>query len=374
MSTISPNMNLTVPSVGVTTGPEYASQVNSALNVIDAHDHSSGNGVKVTPNGLNINSELPFSNNNIISLRSARFQSQGAPLALTSDLNCLYVSGVDLYYNDGNGNQVQITTGGGVAGAPGSIANLVSPASASYVSGSQTFVWQSAANTSANMDFGSAIMREVSAGSNSVTISVPSPLPSSFSLVLPTPPASTQTFITLDASGNMEAPDYDATTLSVTPSLIKVIPTGLVDNVTTEVVVDKIAVKNGYVPMEFSALGTFGNVIQSYPETSVDGIKVPPYNCKVMNVIVSLGTAATSDDVELDILQNGVSILSTKPKFDATYAGTTDANSLFPPATGITKPVVGTVNLSAGDLITMNITDGGVNAQNLQVTLILSQR
>lgn len=366
------NMNLTVPSVGVTVGPEYANQINASLNIIDSHDHSAGNGVKITPSGLNINSDLPFSENNLTSVRSVRFTSQSTPLALTTDLDCLYTSGVDLYYNDGNGNQVQITSGGGVAGSPGSITGLVSPASASYVSGSQTFVWQSDANTAANMDAGSLLLRNITASSFALTLSPPT-LTSNYSIVLPVLPVS-QTFLTIDASGNMEAPVYDATTLSVTPSLVKVIPNGLVDTISTEVVSSKIAVKNSYQPLEFAALGPFGSVISSYPETEVGGTELLPYNYEVVSIFSSLGTAASADTVEYDILKNGTSILSTKGAYAAGVSGNTDSGSVFSPVAGITKPVISTTSLSAGDRITMNITDGGSGAANLIVKVFIKQR
>lgn len=204
MSVPSLYMSLPVPSVGTTDGPQYAIDINSCMSVIDAHDHTPGNGVQITPSGLDINAELTVNNNDITAIKSARFQIQGSPLSGPSDLGCLYESGVDLYFNDGNGNQIQITSGGGIAGTPGSISGLVSPASASYSAVSGKFVWQSAALTAANMDFGSAIMRNGSASSFGLTLSPPT-LGSNYSLVLPPLPVS-QKFMTLDASGNMSAP------------------------------------------------------------------------------------------------------------------------------------------------------------------------
>lgn len=373
MSTTSPNMNLTIPTVGETVGPTYAQQINASLSLIDLHNHSSGNGVQITPSGLNINADLSFGSNNATSLRSSRYSAQSAPLALSTDVNCLYVSGVDLYYNDGNGNRIRVTASGGVNGTPGSITNLVSPASATYVSGSQTFVWQSNANVAANMDVGSVLLRNLTVSSNSVTLSPPSPIASSYTIVLPTLPAS-RTFLTIDNLGNMQAPLYDTTTLSVTPSLVSVVPGGLVDNVTTNVVASKIAVKNGFVALRFTANGPFGDVIATYPETEVDGRQIIPYNYQIMNVIVSLGTAAASSAVTFDILKNGTSIFSTLPSFAATYSGNTDSGSLFPSATGITKPIVSSANLTAGDVLTMSITAANLGAANAEITLIVSQR
>lgn len=198
-------MSLPVPVVGQEPGPQFATDVNASLTIIDSHNHTNGSGVQIPPAGLNINSDLSFGSNNAINLRSTRYTSQASPLALAADLQCLYVSGVDLYYNDSNGNQVRITQSGAVSGTPGSIANLVAPASASYNALSSTFVWQSAANTAANMDAASYILRNLTANSFGVTLSPPNALAADYTVVLPALPVS-QSFLTIDASGNMGAP------------------------------------------------------------------------------------------------------------------------------------------------------------------------
>lgn len=188
---ISPNMNLPVPVVGTDPGPDWATNLNACLTQIDAHNHTSGQGATIPPGGLNINTDLTFQNNNATNLRSSRYFVQSSPLSTSSssDLGAVYVSGVDLYYNDVSGNQVRITSGGGVAGSPGSITNLNSPASAAYVSGNQTFVWQSAANTPANMDAGSLIIRNITAGSKGLTLNPPNAMPTNYSFTLPTDPS-----------------------------------------------------------------------------------------------------------------------------------------------------------------------------------------
>jgi microcystin-dependent protein len=196
----SANMNMPVPGVGVTSGPTYATDLNNCLTIIDGHDHSAGNGVKITPSGLNISSDLSFLSNNATALRSVRLSTQTAVLALTADLACLYNVSGDLYYNDGVGNNVRITQSGGVAGSPGSISSLTSPASASYVSASDTFVWQSNTTTAANMDAGSYKMRNISAGSNAVTIAPPASIPSDYTITMPNLPAASSV-MTLSTSG-----------------------------------------------------------------------------------------------------------------------------------------------------------------------------
>lgn len=224
--TTSPNMGLPVPQVGVTPGPAWATDINNSLNIIDAHDHTPGNGVPITPSAMNITSDLPFNNNNATLLRSTRYQVQSSPLSGGSDLGATYVSGVDLYYNDGNGNQVRITQGGSVTGATGSITGLVSPASASYSSGTETFVWQSDVNKAANMDARSYVLRNATTSSNGLTLSAPS-LTSDYSLILPLLPAATN-FMLLDVSGNITAPWHlDNATIGVVSNIIKVLDQGI---------------------------------------------------------------------------------------------------------------------------------------------------
>lgn len=207
-TTISPNMNLVIPTVGVDPGPDWANNLNASLTILDQHNHTSGSGVQITPAAMNINSDLPFGSNNATLLRSVRFDAQPAAISGASDLGCLYEAGVDLYYNDGDGNQIRITQSGGVVGSPGSISNLTSPASATYVSANQTFVWQSAANTPANLDAGYLILRNNVANSKGLTLSPPAAMGSNYTITLPSLPAQNNV-ITIDSSGNMGSVTWD---------------------------------------------------------------------------------------------------------------------------------------------------------------------
>lgn len=184
-STLSPNMSLVVPTVGSEPGPQWAEDLNASLNIIDSHTHASGSGVPITPAALSITSDLSFQNNNITNPKTVRFYVQVSQPAGVSDVDCLYVYGVDLYYRDGSGNQVRITQSGGVAGSPGSITGLVSPASATYVPANQTFVWQSDVATAAIMDCGSVKIRKLTASSSAITMQAPAGLASNYTVSLP---------------------------------------------------------------------------------------------------------------------------------------------------------------------------------------------
>ena len=246
-TTISPNMQLPVPVVGVDPGPDWATQINNCLALIDSHTHVTGQGVPVTPSGLDINADLSIAGNNLTLIRSTRFQNQTSTLSGVSDLNCAYSSGTggDLYYNDGSGNKIRLTQSGSIVGTTGSIGGLVSPASATYVPASQTFVWQSAANTAANLDCGSVIFRNITASSYGLTLAPPSSLALNYTITLPAIPAASGNFLTIDTSGNISSNvKIDGTTLLNTSNTIAVQASQLVDNSTTEASSNQIIVKD----------------------------------------------------------------------------------------------------------------------------------
>lgn len=223
-NTMSPNMGLTVPTVSVDPGPNWAIDINASLSVIDSHNHSAGQGVQINPDGLNINSDLSFINNNAINVRSVRFFPQNTGLVNPTDIGCLYETGVDLYYNDGSGNEIRITQSGGVVGTPGSISGLTPPASATYVSANETFVWQSAVNTPANLDAASIILRNLTASSKGLTLNPPNAMGSDYSITLPSLP-SVKSMVTMDTSGNMVADTtVDGSTIQNVSNVLSVIP------------------------------------------------------------------------------------------------------------------------------------------------------
>jgi len=205
--TSTPNMAMNIPIVSQTTGPVYATYVNAAFTTIDTHDHSSGKGVLITPGGLNINADLTFNSNDAIALRTSRYTSQISTLSgsASQDIQCIYVSGVDLYYNDGNGNTVRITNGGSVTGAAGTITGMTGSVSAVYTSGNATFTFQSATNVAANLDGRNIILRNAAANSKGLTLSPPAAMAADIAMTFPTLPAASA-FMVMDTSGNMTSP------------------------------------------------------------------------------------------------------------------------------------------------------------------------
>jgi hypothetical protein len=204
-NTISPNMGLIVPGVGTEPGPTWATDLNADLGILDEHNHTLGQGVPIPVAGLNINANLPMNDNSLVEVATINFTPFVASLPGTPpNLGAIYVAGNELYYNDEAGNVIQITKTGSVNAGAGSITGLPSgTASATYQAGSQTFVWQSATSTPANMDGGSFIFRNILPNSNGVTVEAPASLAFNYDIVLPLPPLVSTSFVTMDTSGNM---------------------------------------------------------------------------------------------------------------------------------------------------------------------------
>jgi hypothetical protein len=216
-TTISPNMNMPVPVVGVDPGPTWASDINSCLSIIDSHTHTAGQGVPITPSAININSDLSWNGFNLTGLRSVRFNSHTAALATAADLGCLYEVGVDLYYNDGAGNQIRITQSGTVSGSTGTITGLPSgTASASFAAG--TFTFQSATSTPASLAVGPTTIAQAVASGKGVTISANNAQASNYNLTLPTALPSLQSAPVSDNSGNLSFTPLVSNTFTPTVS------------------------------------------------------------------------------------------------------------------------------------------------------------
>jgi hypothetical protein len=196
---LTPLMNLPNPVPGTDPGPDYADNLEACFDIIDGHNHSVGSGNQINPSGIVINADLPFASNNATLLRSVRFIAQGSPLSGAQDLGCLYEAGVDLYYNDGSGNQVRITSGGTVNATSSGIVS--GTASAAFSSG--TLVVDQNTNTPGNIQAGSILIGNNVVSSNFVTLSAHSSLASNYNIVLPLLPPSVTSTVEIDTSGNM---------------------------------------------------------------------------------------------------------------------------------------------------------------------------
>lgn len=201
-------MALTLPTPSVSTGPGWASTLNTALTTIDSHDHTSGKGIQVPVSGLNINADLPMTTSgtayNITGVRALRLSNLTTTPTAATDINELVDSGGNLYWMNSSGQAVQITSGatlsatslGGISGLPSGTA------SASF--GSATFTWRSATNVAATMDCGPVLIRDTGASANGVTLTCPAGI-SAYSLTLPTALPAAAGLLQISTSGVLSA-------------------------------------------------------------------------------------------------------------------------------------------------------------------------
>lgn len=108
--TTTPNMELLLPIV-FNDVEQWGTHLNTSISLLDLHDHTSGKGIQVPSAGLNIDDDVNWNANQI--LGPSQITWSDVVLAQTGTRK-IYVASGDLYYNDGNGVQIQITSGGTV--------------------------------------------------------------------------------------------------------------------------------------------------------------------------------------------------------------------------------------------------------------------
>lgn len=205
--TTTPYMSMLLPDPSITLGPTWATELVAAMNVVDAHNHSSGSGVLVPVAGLNINADLPLGNvYNLTQARSLRMYNNPAVLTGATDLGILCQVGGELYYRDASGNQIQITASGALnAASIGGIGGdyATSTASLAYSSASKTFTFLQAALTPALIDCGPVTIRLASASSYGIKLTPAAGIAGDYTLTLPAALPGSTLLLQADVSGNI---------------------------------------------------------------------------------------------------------------------------------------------------------------------------
>lgn len=119
-----PFMSLNLPTPTVTLGPQWATQLNAALDLVDSHDHSDTKGTRVKTAGISINADLSFGGFGATVLSYLQLTPQLATLPGLANARNIYAVGEDLWYTNGNGTAVQITSGGSLGAVSGAVNQL----------------------------------------------------------------------------------------------------------------------------------------------------------------------------------------------------------------------------------------------------------
>lgn len=199
------SMALVLPTPSVTPGPAWATAINTALTTVAEHDHSSGDGVKITPAGMNIISDLAMNNNNLSGARTARLQAQGALVNGAADLGCIVNVNGDLWWVNGAGTGVQLTTGGAINIASvgtigGDYGQPGVTASVAYSNTTKTFTFLQNSGQGAKIFSGTINIANEAASSLSVSIGA-SASSAAYTVILPIAAPAADTVLSFDGAG-----------------------------------------------------------------------------------------------------------------------------------------------------------------------------
>ena len=227
-----PLMSLVLPIVGTQVGPTWAANLNSALTLVDSHNHQPGNGPRITTAALSIDGDLSLGSFNLTFIRALRLNSQTASLSGAAEARSVYSVAGDLYYSNGSGTPIQLTAGTGLnAASLGAIGGdyATSGASESYSSITKTFSFTQSSGVTAKMACGDVSIFENVASAQSITLKSPSSLAASFNLTLPPAiPSSGNKVLTLDSTGAIASVyDFDNSTLEVASNSMRVKDLGI---------------------------------------------------------------------------------------------------------------------------------------------------
>lgn len=126
-------MSLDLPVVSSTLGPEWASLLNAAQELIDAHDHTAGKGVKVTPAGLLMNAILDMAGYGIGDANAFQMRSRGSADTSSDALGSIQAISNNLYFVNSAGDSIQLTDGSTIFNPGGRILSKVATTSYNFV-------------------------------------------------------------------------------------------------------------------------------------------------------------------------------------------------------------------------------------------------
>lgn len=219
------SLGITLPTVGVTAGPTWATNLNTALSTVISVLET-----KVTPAGMDINADLSYRSSGTSyrakDVKALSLTNQDSVLAAATYATTLFSSDSDgeLYYNDNAGRQVQITTNGAVnVSTSGGITGTgygASSVEVNWVAASSRYDMKSGAGAN---DYASVLANDIllnDGSANTLTIAAPS-LAADYTLTLPNAvAASNGSLVTMSTAGALAATMAPSVTTVTTSGLI----------------------------------------------------------------------------------------------------------------------------------------------------------
>lgn len=206
-----PNMDLNLPVVSLTLGPQWASELNAALELVDSHDHTTNNGVRIPTAGIQLNADLTFNSFAATELDRTSYTDQ---IAALTDLRSIYTVNGDLYYTNTAGDQVKITAGNALNSTPGAISGLGDGGSSGvYYNDTDTLSFYYESTAQAKLDISTVQIHPYEVGPGPsftpvahpeyIALTAPTSLAASYDLTLPAATPSRTLPLTVDVTGQM---------------------------------------------------------------------------------------------------------------------------------------------------------------------------
>lgn len=204
--TTTPNMNLALPVEGGS-NDVWAVLLDAIFALIDAHDHTTGKGVKVPSNALSIIGDIPMATHAFTGLSVVAFTEIAA--AAAAGYEGLFVNSADhnLYFRNQAGTNVQVTSGntinvsivGGIGGDYASVNALLS-----YVDANLDYLLQQEGSPRpwAGLRTGDIKLYQKAVGiANFVALISPAALAASYTMTMPAALPGSTVLMQLTAAG-----------------------------------------------------------------------------------------------------------------------------------------------------------------------------
>jgi hypothetical protein len=202
-----PNMALTLPVVSQTPGPTWASEINADLSLIDSHNHTSGNGALVPVAGLDINADLSLDTHALTDVTKVVLLNGASATS-----NSVYAVAGNLWWTNGGGTPVQITSGNAVnVGGSGSIGGMILNCAVVYSSGLLSYAFFDETGAKASLICDSiSLDQTVLSPSGSVSLTLPSTVPAGNSFVVGSSTGATSATLSLVSQTGYVTKDMQA--------------------------------------------------------------------------------------------------------------------------------------------------------------------
>lgn len=317
-------LNEIVAGVGGDSPSVASNKIILNFQILDAHDHTTGNGAAITTGALNIDANLSFGNNAAVDLSRSSFQNLSTAPTVNQSL---YVLDGDLIYRNSLGQVIPVTVGNSLGSPSGSIGGLAAPASATFSPSTDTFSFFHDGALKGVLSSSNIIMQQFTASggsqpAESVTLAVPT-LDSSHTITWPTAsPAANNYYMRFTSSGAATyVPGFESDSSSPVTANQVVYATSTSELTGLTVSADNLILGTAGAP-------SAGKLTNAFVDASaaIEGTKISP-NFGSQN-LATTGTASTGALSATSLASSDTLTVTNTATFNGSVA-ITDADDTF---------------------------------------------